>query len=725
MGANGKAQTIGYRYYLGMHLVICHGPVDAITEIQIGENIAWSGQLGTSGQIHIGAPGLFGDIKREGGVSGKVDVAFGSADQLPNDYLESKIGRPQPAYRGVLSLILRQLYIAANNPYIKPWAIRVKRCMREWNGAQAEIKGAANPAHIIYECLTNDTWGMGYPAASMDEEAFRVAADKLFREEFVLNLIWVQQSKIEQFVKEVIDHIGAVLTTSPSTGRFILKLIRADYQLAGLPVLNARNVIELESYQRAAWGETTNEVVLIYTNPDNFKDTSITVQDIANIQAQSAVVSQTRRYPGICSDQLAARVAMRDLAAVSNPLATVRLKVNRSAWNLTPGDVFKLEWPALGINSLVMRIATIDGGTLTNGTISIDAVEDVFGLPSAAYTASQASGWIDPVPLPSVMPHRRLTEAPYWDLVHALSASELDYLDASTCFMQSFGVRPAPGAMNYDLYSKTSSATGYQQRGQGEFCPTAVLATALSQETISIASYHSELDIDLVTVGSYAYIGNEVVQISALNAISCSLTLGRGILDTVPVKHANGSRIWFADGTQGTDQTEYAAGENVNARLLTVTGKGSLALESAPTDSLTMQRRQNRPYPPGNVRINGLSYPQQVKGDLLISWSHRDRLSQTVNLVPQNYSHIGPEPGVTYTLRIYGETGKLCRTYRGLSEASQSYSLADDTTESGLGRPNTSLRIELEADRNGVVSLQRHSISFERMIDDSQAIQAK
>ena len=31
--------------------------------------------------------------------------------------------------------------------------------------------------------------------------------------------IWLQQSKIEQFVKEVMDHIGGVLTTSPSTGR--------------------------------------------------------------------------------------------------------------------------------------------------------------------------------------------------------------------------------------------------------------------------------------------------------------------------------------------------------------------------------------------------------------------------------------------------------------------------------------------------------------------------
>ena len=57
----------------------------------------------------------------------------------------------------------------------------------------------------------------------------------------------------------------------------------------------------------------------------------------------STVVSQTRHYPGITSDNLAARVAMRDLAVISTPLAKVRLKVNRAAWNLYAGDVFKLE----------------------------------------------------------------------------------------------------------------------------------------------------------------------------------------------------------------------------------------------------------------------------------------------------------------------------------------------------------------------------------------------
>lgn len=713
MGSS-KKQTVGYRYYLGMHLAICHGPVDAVTEIQVGERQAWSGNLAAGGRINLAAPELFGGEKREGGVSGAVDVAFGEATQAPNDYLQAKAGTPQPAYRGILGLILRQVYIAANNPYIKPWAVRVKRCFRDWYPTKAEINGAANPAHILYECLTNAAWGMGYPSASIDDASFRAAADTLAAEGFGLNLIWLQQSTIEQFVREVMDHIGGVLTTSPSTGRFVLKLVRADYAVANLPVLDPTNVIELESFQRAAWGETTNELVLVYTKPDTFKDTSITVQDLANIQAQGAVVSQTRRYPGITSDSLAARVALRDLAAVSTPLAKVRLKVNRKAWNLYPADVFKLVWPPLGIEGLVMRIAAIDGGTLTQGAISIDAVEDVFGLPAASYTAPQPPGWVDPVPAPSAASPRRLVEAPYWDIARTMSASELAYLDATDCFLQTIGGRPAAGAINYEIHSKTSSASTYNERGQGEFAPHAVLASDIGQAVTSTLTYHSEVDIDLVAVGSYAYLNDEAVAITAINTAARTVTVNRGVLDTVPVAHAAGSRIWFADGFQGIDPTEYAVGETINARLLTVTGKGILALASAPTDSLAMNRRQNRPYPPGNLKINGAAYPSVVKGDLAISWSHRDRLSQTVSLTAQNAGNIGPEPGVTYTLRIYGEAGSLRRTYSGLTGTSQTYTLANDEADSGLGRPNAQLRIELKANRSGVTSLQKHSVSFER-----------
>ena len=50
MGGSSKAQTVGYRYSLGGHLALCHGPVDAIREIRVDDRTAWSIGTGTTTQ---------------------------------------------------------------------------------------------------------------------------------------------------------------------------------------------------------------------------------------------------------------------------------------------------------------------------------------------------------------------------------------------------------------------------------------------------------------------------------------------------------------------------------------------------------------------------------------------------------------------------------------------------------------------------------------------------
>ena len=82
MGGGGKSgggsstYVVGHRYYAGLHLALCHGPVDAVTRIIVGERTAWSGSITSSQTIYINAPQLFGGDSREGGVQGYVEVKF-------------------------------------------------------------------------------------------------------------------------------------------------------------------------------------------------------------------------------------------------------------------------------------------------------------------------------------------------------------------------------------------------------------------------------------------------------------------------------------------------------------------------------------------------------------------------------------------------------------------------------------------------------------------------
>jgi hypothetical protein len=166
----------------------------------------------------------------------------------------------------------------------------------------------------------------------------------------------------------------------------------------------------------------------------------------------------------------------------------------------------------------------------------------------------------------------------------------------------------------------------------------------------------------------------------------------------------------LAIATPAADATAYTTGTTVQARLLTRTSTGQLNPALAATDSLTIAQRQNRPYPPGRLRINNLAYPASVTGQITVSWAHRDRLIQADQLIDSEQSNIGPEPGVTYRLRLYSGT-VLKRTYSGLTGTNQVYSTTDETADGG---PFNLIRIVLDAVRDGLYSSQAHDITVSR-----------
>ena len=112
MGA-GKKQTVGHRYYVGLHLILCR-QADALIEIKMAAKEAWRGSI-ASGRGFFNKPDLFGGDEREGGISGFFDFMNGNAAQAINDYLQGILGALTPAYRGAVSLVFRRPYLVANS----------------------------------------------------------------------------------------------------------------------------------------------------------------------------------------------------------------------------------------------------------------------------------------------------------------------------------------------------------------------------------------------------------------------------------------------------------------------------------------------------------------------------------------------------------------------------------------------------------------------------------
>lgn len=735
MGGSSKSQTVGYRYRMGLHLALCQGPVDAVQEIQMGDRTAWGdadrAPLSTGHgltSLSINKPTLFGGDEREGGVVGTIDVLSGHAGQGRNDYLMSRLGSSIPAFRGVLSLVARKILFAANNPYIKPWAVRVRRFTAGWFDAPwmdwnaevrtwdedegREISVGMNPAHILVQCLTDPHWGMGYPQSTIGW-SFWNAAWALSSEGFGINLIWTRQQPIESFIGQVIDHIGGILYTDPEQGTFELKLLRDDYWIDSLPQLGPDEIVRLERFERAQWGELPNELTVVYTDWQTGGDAAVTVENLAAIQLQGGVINQRRDYPGVNYGPLAARLALRDLRALGSPLARMSLTVARDTLERAPlpGDVFLLNWPRLGVDQMVVRVTGIDTGTLGAAEWRIEAMEDVFGMSNTVLSPPPPhveEPTIEPLSPAVVL----AVEVPYWELARRLSRADLAYLTDTDTYLGALAAAGGTGQLNWQLATGATSGDLAAVVGE-DYAPLLTLDAALpASEVDAIGVPVTAISQpERLAEGDYAYLMAasgaiaEAVAVLAFDAANATIDLARGVLDTTPQAHASGTRLIGVGEWLASEGAERAPGESVFVGAIprTSTDQGDPVL-AANGQPMVLAGRQALPYPPGRIRLNGQTEPAVVAGDLNVAWAHRDRTQQTAYIVQQDEGDIGPELGVTYTVHIRNRNNVLVRNETGLLGTAYIWTAAVAALDAGaLGDRIT---VEISAERDGLSSWQ-------------------
>jgi hypothetical protein len=753
----------GYEYYIGMHMIACHGPISALKMIKVGQHVAWEGELTSSGTLEIREPNLFSgpaiyedvnyeydpdnpfesttmqsastssdSTSSEGGISGDVDVEFGEANQGANDYLVAQLGADYVSgHRGVLGFVLRQVYVG-NSPYIKPWAFLIENTIfrHEWYPAKKEIFAQTvndidfydiNPVHLILECLTNPIWGMGYNFEDVDEASFISCADTLYDENFGLSFLWDKAGEIDRLIAEVLRHIDAALFVDIRTGKFVLKLIRVDYNVETLPIIGSDQIIEVQSYEKRLQNELINTINLTYLDSFADKQISLTLHNIALMQMQGGMITKDVDMSGISNSRVANMVVHRELKSYSTEVSIITIACTRECAGYNVGDVFKFSHPDYGIETEVMRIISMDFGTLKEGQIIIQAIQDYQSLEATVYAETPPTLWEDPRSDPVPVQLQTSIEAPYWVIARTLGDRALDELNedfqGTNGYLAYGAVKPVSDAYHYIL-STSVSGEAYTNYNTYNFVPYAILGESVQKEetTLSI-SYFSE-DVYRVNLNTFAVIGNEIIKVEgATTNPTPQLFVSRGVLDTTPQVHSAGETIFFLEQFIATDYQEYVLGEEVLVKARTVTSKGVLSLDDAVEDSVIIDDRYIRPYAPGNFRFNGESYPTFLGfgSDLAITWAHRDRLQQTAYIVTQDEGDIGPETGTTYTLMFYDETDTLVRTVSGLTGTTYTYTRTTETADAGLvDRLNIKLTIRLFSTRDGYQSWQYHEHTMYR-----------
>lgn len=656
-----------------------------------------------STRVDVVAPALFGGERVEGGIVGPFVVYHGTTTQLPDPYLEEKIGAALPAYRRLCYAVARHVYLGTNL-YIKAPSFVVRRCPNSLGlaGGKENISGDCNPAAAIYDILTDTTWGLGIPAALIDSASFVTAGNTLYTEGNGVSFAFDSVAPAADWIDEILRHVDGLLFEDPLTGKIKLSLTRADYSVGALPLIDD-SIAELDRFSRPSWDDLKNAVRVSYIDRSaDFMERTVKAQELASIEARGGdEVLEEIPFSGFSNAAAAQRAAGRALTAVSFPVARITLKANRKVWSLRPGSVFRWTWPALGITDLPFRVARVRTGGVDDSTLEIDAVQDIFGSTWTAYTPPTAPDWQDSAVLPPALIAVAAFEVPY-----AL-------LDAAENRIMTFGVPGATGTTwGYVVYTDPAGAQDFRETERVQTpTPSGRLAPGIGPTDLSMTvlndfgvdALRTITPAELVEGRNLVQIDSEMIAFRYVEQLADGTWeisgLVRGVMDTVPALHANNARCYFVRGGVGlTKPDTYLVGTTVAIKLTPYNRRGELSLGEQTALSLVVAGRATKPYAPTDLKLNAISYPTNINGDLVISWEHRDRLADW------SYADAGKtaaiEAGCTYTVKIYGETGTLLRTATGITGKTYTYLNATELSDSGgLGRLNGILTVEVYAVR--------------------------
>jgi hypothetical protein len=259
--------------------------------------------------------------------------------------------------------------------------------------------------------------------------------------------------------------------------------------------------------------------------------------------------------------------------------------------------------------------------------------------------------------------------------------------------------------------------TDYTRRGTGGITPSATLGASINRMAANLTLFAYAGGVE-PAIGMGLMINQEIMRVTSVDMPL--IGVARGCADTVPAQHDFGDMAWFFTAASGTDAFEYMGSETIGVKLLMRSNSGAMAVENSPPNALTFNSRFARPYPPGNLKINGNSAFATVlaldvdEPAFVFSWAHRDRVTQGDQLIGHEVGDIGPEPGTTYVLKVYDDTDVLKRTIDNISGNTVSYSVVQAIDDLGAGTADgTRLGyFILYSHRDGYDSFQSHRIEI-------------
>lgn len=526
----------------------------------------------------------------------------------------------------------------------------------------------ANPAEVLWEILTSEWRGLGIPSSEVDSTSFIAAGTTLDDEGHGLSMIVAQEVDAVDLLKTVLRQIDGILYFDHASGEIKLKLIRDDYTVGSLPLIDATNV---DGDSKPVWkttipDEVYNQVRVLFEDRDkNYEERpAVATNDAEMLSQNGRVRTSDQRFPGVKNSTLANKIAFRELKFLSIPTIQLTVKVNREAVDLQPGDAFRFSWPDFSVVDVVFRVQSIDRGTLDDGRVTIHAIRDKFDTGGVQIFTPPGRNPDGPIKAPDfgvVQPvdpgASRGFEVPRFVLANATTWGHVSTNNQYDSYAMILAGRPdSPSGQRMSSYHAETSITGqaaYQRETpitrQVSPIPFARTGQELSRldyaqtDSVIIEGVVDTSVLNNLTPGSeddeiaegqnlimftdptgrsghtssfaqfYQSLGYGVDEICAYESFNDLgngrvelVNVRRGLLDTVPNDLRLGSQVWFltSSGLSALGRSRYSGDEDLDYRIVPSSGIVSGNPETQDVVLLPLSHRALGWYPAARFYVD-------------------------------------------------------------------------------------------------------------------------
>lgn len=263
-GGGGGSTTTGYKYYMSWVQAICFGPVDTLYAIYSdNDTLLWSGELNcpvSGGKETI-------TISKGEDLTGRIDFYFGTPDHAVNTKIGEIIGDAtlNSPLRGLCYAFFDDCYMGTSNR-----CPSVHFVIRKAPVISALPTGVVsgfdyNPANAIWYILHNLT---GLPESWLHTANFITMSNLLLAEGRGLSILFDQQQGAINYLQTINIHVDSIIQYG-SDGKFHPKLLRDDYTVGSLPLVDETAFLDDPALSRAGWIDTVNEIKVQYSQITN------------------------------------------------------------------------------------------------------------------------------------------------------------------------------------------------------------------------------------------------------------------------------------------------------------------------------------------------------------------------------------------------------------------------------------------------------------------------